>query len=67
MENAYKIDGVDCKNESAIRDYCFNFTKSGFKQDFRLASQAYKLPIIQLIEILEATGHTVEKIESEKI
>lgn len=62
MDYAYKIDGVDCIGEKAIRDYCFHYTKQGFKQDFRLASNAYKLPVIQLIEILIGTGHTVEEI-----
>lgn len=62
MEYAYKIDGVACVGEQAIRDYCFNYVEKGFKQDFRLASQAYKLPVIQLIEMLNATGHSVEKI-----
>lgn len=55
------IDGVRCETEQAVRDYAFNYTKNGFKQDFRLASNAYKLPLIQLIEILNSTGHTVEE------
>lgn len=54
------IDGVRCETEQAVRDYAFNYTKKGFKQDFRLASQAYKLPLIQLIELLDSTGHSVE-------
>ncbi len=60
----YKIDGVDCIGEQAIRDFCFNVTVKNqpFKQDFRLASQAYKLPVIQLIAMLEATGHQVEPL-----
>lgn len=53
------IDGVRCETEKAVRDYAFNYTKQGFKQDFRLASQAYRLPLIQLIELLDSTGHTV--------
>jgi len=61
MDKIYIIDGVRIETEKALRDYCFNYTKQGFKQDFRLASNAYKLPVIQLIEILGATGHTVEE------
>lgn len=59
----YIIDGVRCDGDQAVRDYCFNYTsgRGGFKQDFRLASQAYKLPVIKLIELLQATGHNVEK------
>lgn len=59
MEKVYIIDGVRCETEQSVRDYCYNYTKQGFKQDFRLASNAYKLPIINLIEILQSTGHTV--------
>jgi hypothetical protein len=55
------IDGVRCETEQAVRDYAFNYTKEGFKQDFRLASQANKLPFIQLIELLDSTGHTVQE------
>ncbi len=55
------IDGVVCETEKAVRDYALNFTTSGFKQDFRLASQAYKLPLIQLVELLKSTGHTVQE------
>lgn len=55
------IDGVRCETEQAVRDYAFNYVKQGFKQDFRLASSAYKVPLIQLIEILNATGHTVDE------
>lgn len=64
MDYAYQIDGVQCIGEQAIRDRCFNLADSTktFKQDFRLASQAYKLPVIQLVEILEATGHEVIRI-----
>lgn len=58
----YKIDGVVCMGEKAVRDYCFNYTIKGFRQDFRLASAAYRLPVIQLIELLNSTGHTVEEI-----
>lgn len=58
----YKIDGVLCVGEQAIRDYCFNYVEKGFKQDFRLASQAYRLPVIQLIAMLEVTGHKVEQV-----
>ena len=54
------IDGVRCETEKAVRDYAFNYTKQGFKQDFRLASQAYKLPFIQLIELLDSTGHSIQ-------
>lgn len=53
------IDNVRCETEKAVRDYAFNYTKQGFKQDFRIASQAYKLPFIQLIELLDSTGHTI--------
>lgn len=60
---AYIIDGVRCETEKDVREYAFNYTKNGFKQDFRLASQAYKLPLIQLVELLDSTGHTVEKVE----
>jgi hypothetical protein len=62
----YKIDGVLCVGEQAIRDYCFNYVEKGFKQDYRLASQAYRLPVIQLIAMLEATGHTVEEAPQPK-
>lgn len=64
MENIYIIDGVRCETEAQVRDYCFNYTKGqgGFKQDFRLASNAYKAPVIQLIELLSSTGHNVEII-----
>lgn len=62
MENEYRIDGVDCRGDQAIRDYCYNYVEKGFKQDFRLASQAYKLPVIQLIEMLRVTGHNVENL-----
>jgi len=64
MEKEYNciINGTVCMGNQAIRDYCFNYVEKGFRQDFRLASQAYKLPVIQLIAMLEATGHTVEQI-----
>lgn len=55
------IDGKRCETEKDVRDYAFNYTKNGFKQDFRLASGAYKLPFIQLLELLDSTGHTVEQ------
>lgn len=55
------IDGVRCEDEKAVRDYCFNWTKpNGFQQDIRLARHAYSAPLIQLIELLESTGHSVE-------
>ncbi len=56
------IDGVRCETEKAVRDYAFNFTSGDgkFKQDFRLAAGAYSLPLIQVIELLNSTGHTVE-------
>lgn len=61
----YIIDGVRCEGEQAVRDYCFNYTdpktRGGFKQDYRLTVNAYSWPIIKLIELLQATGHTVEK------
>ena len=63
-EYNYKINGAVCMGNQAIRDYCFNYVEKGFKQDFRLASQAYRLPVIQLIAMLEATGHKVEPITS---
>lgn len=57
------IDGVRCETEEAVRNFAFNITVKGspFKQDFRIASQAYKLPLIQLIELLDSTGHTVQE------
>lgn len=55
------IDGVRCETEQAVRDHAFNYTKQGFKQDYRLASQAYKLPFMQLLELLDSTGHTIEQ------
>lgn len=67
----YIIDGVQCVGEQAVRDYCFNYVDptvkhrtapNGFKQDFRLASIAYTAPIAKLIEVLERTGHTVERV-----
>lgn len=61
MDLPLLIDGVLCETEKDVRDYAFNYTKQGFKQDFRLASNAYKVPLIQLIEILNATGHTVQQ------
>lgn len=53
------IDGVLCETEQAVRDHAFNYTKAGFKQDFRLAAGAYKLPFVQLLELLDSTGHTI--------
>lgn len=58
----WNINGTIINNEQELRDYCFNYTKKGFKQDFRLASQAYKLPPIQLIELLTHLGHQVEEL-----
>lgn len=61
MQPPLLIDGVRCETEKAVRDYAFNYTKSGFKQDFRLASGAYKLPFVQLLELLDSTGHTIQE------
>ena len=58
----WNINGTIINNEQELRDYCFNYTKKGFNQDFRLASQAYKLPAIQLIELLNHLGHQVEEL-----
>jgi len=59
----WKINGTICVDEKAVRDYAFNYTKKGFNQDFRLVNGAYKLPLIQLIELFEKLGHTVEEVE----
>lgn len=63
MYPPFIIDGVRCEDEKAVRDFAFNCTEKGkpFKQDFRLASNAYKLPFIQLVELLNATGHEVSQ------
>ena len=60
MEHSYLIDGVPCVGENAVREYCTEFVKKGFKQDFRLIQGARTLPIDQLISLLELTGHAVE-------
>lgn len=59
----YRINGQICETEEAVRDYCWNYTTGagGFKQDLRLASVAYSAPLSQLLERLEALGHTVER------
>jgi hypothetical protein len=62
MKPPLLIDGVRCESEKAVRDYAFNYTKQGFKQDFRLASQAYKLPFTQLLDLLDFTGHTIVEV-----
>jgi len=59
MQPPLIIDGVRCEDEQAVRDYAFNYVKQGFKQDFRLAAGAYKLPFIQLVELLDTTGHEI--------
>ena len=63
MYPPFIIDGVLCEDEKAVRDFAFNCTERGkpFKQDFRLASGAYRLPFAQLVELLDSTGHTVEQ------
>lgn len=60
MYPPFIIDGKSFETEQAVRDYAFNYTKEGFKQDYRLASNAYKLPFAQLVELLDSTGHTVQ-------
>lgn len=56
----WTINGIQCIDEEAVREYCRNYTSKGFKQDFRLVSGANKLPISQLIELLERLGHDVQ-------
>jgi hypothetical protein len=60
----WNIDGIIISTEQELRDFCFNITQGGkpFKQDFRIAAQAYKAPVSTLIEILDSTGHNVERI-----
>lgn len=57
------IDGVRCETEEAVRNFAFNITEKGkpFKQDFRVASKAYSIPFMQLIELLDSTGHDVQQ------
>ena len=57
----WTINGVQCIDEEAVREYCRNYTTKGFKQDFRLVAGANKLSISELIDLLERLGHTVEK------
>ena len=63
----YTIDGKVFVKESDIRDYATSYGTNakgrdgkGAKHDFRLVAGAYQLPLIQLIELFERTGHTVE-------
>lgn len=62
----WNINGKIINNEQELRDFCFNVAESGkpFKQDFRIAANAYKLPITSLLDLLEKRGHNVEKIEN---
>lgn len=57
------IDGVRCETEAAVRNFAFDISEKGkpFKQDFRIASKAHSLPFIQLIELLDSTGHDVQQ------
>lgn len=61
----YLIDGVEVKGDEAVRNFCLDYTPKGsFKQDFRLVSRATdkRVPAIQLIELLQATGHDVQEV-----
>lgn len=59
----YVVDGHQLRGEQAVRNYCINYTRAGFKQDFRLANGARKMSLQQLIELLERTGHSVEILD----
>lgn len=62
--NDYLIDGIECRGDEAIRNFCLNYTKGKFKQDFRLVAKAMdrKTSAIELIEMLENTGHDVQPL-----
>lgn len=64
----WKIDGILIKDEEALREHCANnITQSGkpFKQDFRVAANAYRMAPSDLLALVEHLGHTVEKVEEE--
>ena len=63
MDKIFIINGNELHGEQAVRNYCFNYTRKGFKQDFRLANGARSLPLAQLLELLSKLGHSVETLD----